>query len=419
MKKSTLYNLFRRNLLLKILSVFFALILWSYVMAVMNPPRDKTVQDVAVGFANEDQLLKENLVIRGDRQQILKSIDVRTTVNARDYSSLTPEGIKATVDLSNIYTPGIYTLEVHAVPIIPNVKIVDRSINPSTIDVEVDTLATRVVPVQPQFEGELPAGFWRSAPELSPQTLQIKGPMKDLEKVQQAVCYIPLDGATEPYNDSMRVVLMDAAGVVVGNTAFDLPSVIVKMNILPKKTVDIDIDAALIGVDRIAEGYEIKDIRVTPERVEIAAPRHTLDSILRLSIDSINLQNINESILTTVSIKKPEGITLLSDGLIEVLVDIVEKERIDLYENLPIEIEGLPRGFIATLSLEQGSISLNGPLSNLNAVKKSNLGLYVDASGLSEGIHTLYVKSRMTKDKLTDITEGITPVTVVLTLRKK
>lgn len=417
MKKSNLHSLFRHNLLLKILSVVFALILWSYVMAVMNPPRDKTVQAVSVGFANEDQLMSENLIVRGDRQQILKNIDVRTTVNARDYSNLAREGIKATVDLSNIYTPGIYTLKVNAVPIIPNVNIV--SINPSTIDIEVDTLATRVVPVQPQFEGEMPASYWRSEPELSPQSLQIKGPMKDLEKVQQAVCYIPLDGVTESYNDSMRVVLMDAAGVVLGNTTVDLPSVIVKMSILPKKTVDIDIDSALINKDRIAEGYEIKAVRVTPERVEIAAPRPVLESIQKLSIDSINLQNINESLLITVSIKKPEGIFLLSDGLIEVLVDIVEKNRSDQYNNLPIVLEGVPRGYAASLSLQMGSVSLNGSLSKLNAIKKSNVGLYIDASGLAEGSHTLFVKSRMSKEMLMEISEVIDPVSVVLTLRKK
>ena len=45
-------NSFRKNLLLKIVSVLFAVILWSYVMVETNPVREKTVNNVEIGRAH-------------------------------------------------------------------------------------------------------------------------------------------------------------------------------------------------------------------------------------------------------------------------------------------------------------------------------------------------------------------------------
>ena len=47
---SAIGNSFRNNLLLKIMSVIFAFIIWSYVMAAENPVREITVKDVKVTY---------------------------------------------------------------------------------------------------------------------------------------------------------------------------------------------------------------------------------------------------------------------------------------------------------------------------------------------------------------------------------
>ena len=55
--KKIFSRLFGRNLLLKILSLLFAILLWGYVIAEVNPTRTKILTDVNVSFEGEADLL--------------------------------------------------------------------------------------------------------------------------------------------------------------------------------------------------------------------------------------------------------------------------------------------------------------------------------------------------------------------------
>ena len=294
------------------------------------------------------------------------------------------------------------------------------SVSPSNLNLEIDVLSTITVPVEVQFEGSLPEGYWRSDPELTPQSITLKGAQSDLEKVSTAMCYINLTDRTSDLSDPMRVVLMDSNGVVLDSSAFtgDMPSVIAKMTVLPKKTVSIDVVGSLLGADKIAAGYQVLSIQSDPATVEIAAAQEVLDSIDTLAIESVDLQNASESILTNCNIKAPEGVQIIGSKRVELYVEIAEKTRTDSFYDIPIEVRGLDKGLNASLNVEKGNIKLTGVLSALSGIKKNDLGLYVDATGLGEGIYTLEVKAE-TGDALSQLETEYYPLIAQLTLTKE
>lgn len=408
-----------RNLLFKIISVFFAAILWIYVLNVENPTREKILRNIPVTFVGEDKLNnQQNLMVRGAKEDILEEINVVVTVPARNYSDITADSIVAVADLSDLATSGEHTIRIEtSVPGFPDATVLSTS--PSTLDVELDVIRHRVIPVEIQYTGTLPSGYWRSSVELIPSTISLTGAASDLEKVASAVCEIDLTDRTTSMFDSKRVILMDNEGVTVDHDNFtgDMPYVSYKMTVLPKKTVPLNITDALVGADDLAPGYEMLNISITPtSTVEIAAPQSVLDKITSLTIDPVNLQGISESILNyPVSLQLPEGAQVLGNKNYNLFVRIKEKERTDTYYDVPIEIRNLGKGLDAVLNIEAGKIMLSGPLSILDEIKDRDLSLFVDASGLEEGTHELMLYAQ-TGDGESGTSVQYWPSLVTLTL---
>lgn len=100
----------RRNTMIKVVSLLFGVLLWSYVLNVENPLREKTIRDVEVTFINEDLLTRNGLIVRGDKEELLKNVTVTASVPARMYGEVTNENIMVVVDLKNINSAGQYTL---------------------------------------------------------------------------------------------------------------------------------------------------------------------------------------------------------------------------------------------------------------------------------------------------------------------
>ena len=396
---SKLRGFMGRNLALKIISLFFAVILWSYVLNVENPTREKILRNIPVTFVGEDKLNnQQKLMVRGAKEDILKDVNVVITVPARMYGDVTAENVVAVADLSGIATSGEHTVRIEAsVPSIPDVTVL--SVSPYDLDVEVDVIRERVIPVEIQYTGILPEGYWRSDVELIPSTITLTGAASDLEKVATAVCEIDLTGRTTSMYDSKRVILMDSEGVTVDHNNFtgDMAYVSYKMTILPKKTVPLDIGSALLGTDALASGYEMLNVSITPaSTVEIAAPQSVLDTIDSISIDPINLQGASESVLNyAVNLQLPDGVRVIGNQLFNVFVRIEEKTRTDTYYDVPVEIRNLGKGLEASLSIEAGKIMLTGPLSILDAHNEKDLSLFVDASGLGDGVYELLLYAQV------------------------
>ena len=96
-----------------------------------------------------------------------------------------------------------------------------------------------------------------------------------------SVCTIDLQGLKEGYSESIEVQLLDADGNILDKDMFtgSIPSVIVDLDVLAKKTVPVDTSDMLLGLEEIAAGYELAEIIVDPQTVEIIGEKSILDNI--------------------------------------------------------------------------------------------------------------------------------------------
>jgi len=386
---------------------------------VENPTREKIIRDVKLTFSGEERLnSNQKLTVKGDRSEILTDVTVVINVPAKMYSDITADSITAEIDLSGITTSGEHTVKVSAkVQGSSDVSIV--SISPSEVTLDIDVIRERVLPVEIRYLGEMPDGYWKGDVTLTPASISLTGAASELSQINSAVVELDLSNATESVYESADIILYDKDGNEIDSSSFtgDLLYTTVQMNVLPTKTVPIDVMDSLVGTDEIKSGYKLTDVSVNPQStVTIAADQETLDKIESIMIETVNLAGASEPVLlATVSLQIPDGVTLISTDSYSVFIQIEEEYgTVNLYD-IPIEIRNLADGYKASLSIEAGKVMISGPLSAINALDKKAVKLYVDASGLAEGTHEMTVYSE-TGEASSSVTSVYWPGSVTLTL---
>lgn len=420
-----------KNLVIKVVALLFAILLWGYVLTDLKPYRTKTVTNVATSFEGEAELLAQGLCVRGDRAEILRNVTVQVRTQVTNYAALTANQINATISLRNISEPRVYELPIN--PTVTSGYGVVQSVSPSVATVEIDTLVRKTVPVTPVITGEVSEGYWADMDNCSiTQYIDVEGPKTDIEQVRRAECVIDLSGRTSSIFSTFEVLLYDeednvmSSDILVGTT----PSATVRIPIYPVKTVEIDAKGSLEGADTLATNHELFDVSVTPETVRLVGEQSVLDTIDSVKLDTINVSGLSELTIVKSEIIIPAGTRLLDeagkledDNTVSVTVDIRESTSERAFEQMAIEVEGLGDGLSATLDVYAVDLHVEGRVSLVSILKRSDIRVLVDVTNLSAGeydldLFALIRDEESTVELQTSLFSGDAPVTTVhVTLR--
>ncbi len=411
-----LKNLFTKNILLKVLSLLFAMLIWGYVMMSQNPVRTKTVEEVPVNFDGESDLLARKLVVRGDRAEILKSIIVKVDTELTRYADLDASDIAATISLRSVSGPGIYKIPINAVSSEGNVV----SFSPDEVTLEVDNLVKKPVPVEVSLTGALPEGYWNDEPEFSGSYIEIEGASQDISSIVKAVCVIDLTDRTKTYNESTSVELQNSNGEVVEASLLgELPAMPVKITILRKAQLPLNVEAAIKGLENLPVNYEYVGFGASPSSiVTVIGEAAVIDGLTGIDIEPIDVSNQKDTVEAEVALILPEGVTSLSGDTVEIRVNIRQKLDKHTFPDLPIEVRGLGKHLTATLDETTVDVTLEGQIGLISELLRKEVGVYADVTGLSAGTYEIELRlSLPSESMLAQVSSVFSIKTVKVTIR--
>ncbi len=387
----TIWNVLKSNLVLKIMALLFAVILWSYVLAVENPYRTRVIPDVPVRYEKYDQLTGKKLEISKSLSEELGYVNVKVRVKQSELEYLREENIDAYIDLSTVSESGEYPLKIVAKP--KNFSGEVLEISPSSRILHVDKYKSKPVPVAVNTIGSVPDGYYASEPVLAPTTVEIKGAQTDVAKIASAICNVDLTGLTEGYSRNMEIDLLDYDGNIIDKNLFDdLPSVIVTLDVQHMKTVPIDAVGSITGQDEVAIGYEVADITCVPETVQITGSASALAGIDKISLVpySISGKSASESVALDYAPEK-EGVTVLTAEKAQVYITIREIMTSKTYSSINLEEKNLENGLRVQFSQPKVDVTVLAGISKVSKLSRSDIVPYVDLEGLEAGTHSLEV----------------------------
>jgi YbbR domain-containing protein len=140
---------------------------------------------------------------------------------------------------------------------------------------------------------------------------------------------------------------------------------------------------------QIANGYRLTNMSVFPPVVTVFSADPQLVNNLPGFIETapLDLRDAKNDLDVHLKLNLPQGVTVVGDQTVEVVVGIAAIEGSLTLSNKPIEIIGLTEGLTARTSPETIDVILSGPLPELDALVANDVKVVIDLTGENVGTY--------------------------------
>lgn len=369
-----------RNLTPKIISILFAIVMWTYVMSEINPPFTKNYNDVAVQLLNVETLKSQGLVLVGETEHT-----IRVTLKGRrdELYGITKADIRATADLSG-YQAGIITIPIE----VSNFSNIEIDYSPKTIRLELEKIVERQKEVELEISGNPKLGYVLDEAQYNPKLVWVEGPESAVNAVDRVIARLELKDVSGNVATSLPLKPVNQRGEEVSNV--DVKTAYIDVYLPVDQLRQVKIDPVVKAT--AAEGYMITHIGVMPEQVALRGQESILSNIPSINTEALVFENLTESVEQQVSLKLPEDVELFEDD--PVTLTIVVKEAVDQEVSVPgdhVDIIGVPEGLkVDTADLpEEILLTLTMAKDYVSYLNPREIRFELDVTGLTEGEHHL------------------------------
>ena len=367
-------RILERDLSLKILSVFLAVILWFQVVSQQNPERQVTIKNVPVSYVKADP----SMVIMDKKPDV---IEVQVKGYKRFVDTVTAADIKATVDLSGASTgKDLYPIEVT----ISKDKVEFVEASPAQATLRFESLVTKNVPVE-VVASNLDPDFASSQPTVRPSAISVSGPASAVQKVAKMVAEVDLRGATATVQQQVQIRPVDADGNEVKNVSFTKSPVDVSVPILklpPAKSVQVTIPTV---VGSPANGFRVGTIAIDPSAVTIRGLPALIEDITSVTAQGVDVTGATATVIKEVAVVAPQGVEVVEPRSIQVTVTIVPETGATKTLDVPVKVANGAANLKYTLEALTVKVTVHGPGSIIDGLRADSIDASVDVSGLAAG----------------------------------
>ena len=275
-------------------------------------------------------------------------------------------------------------------------KSLDYRLDPSEVTVTIyeKVSETRSLTVDILHQDDLDSKLYIDNVELDRTNVIIKGAEYKLEQVATVRALVDVDELSNP--KAGEVTIKDVPLV-----AYDSDGKAVDVEIVPS-TVDAkltitspskEIPVKVVPTGDLAFGKAIESIDTNVSSVTVYGEQAAIDDIEELEVE-IDVKGLDADKKFNVTLKKPSGITEISEKTITVDVNVGNSVTKEFTVNT-IEFRNLADGYsVQALSEEDTRVTVvvSGSADIVNNIDASSITAYVNLDGYSEGEHEVDVR---------------------------
>ena len=366
----------RNKIVSLLLAVVIALSLWVYVVTTVTPEDSQWIRNIPVTFANEDGLFSDrNLTLTQGRNA---TVDLKVYGKRQDLLKLSNSNITITADLADVLGPGEWQLR-YTVVMPETVSDNDISIEARStyeVDVQVDLLSVKEIPVQAVFQGSVADGYVQDPIELEYDTLEISGPQDQVSQVDHAQVILERTKLSKTYT------LMDADGNEISSD--EIHCSVDKIGVMMTVSLVKELPLTVQFIDGGGATEEHVVSSIEPSTIPVKGAAEDLEGINSLNIGNIDLSTVptNKAYTGTYNIILPDKLTnMTGEETAAVTVELKNlKEKTLRVTNL--ELSNVPSNLKASLGTVSLQIKVRGPADVMDAVTASSIRAVADLSSI-------------------------------------
>ena len=298
-----------------------------------------------------------------------------------------PGDFRATIDLTNVKPDGNpVNVPVRVTPVDPDIAVLE--VTPRTIQVVLDTFASKTVPVRVE-PGPAPEGIDVGETVYDPQEVEITGASSAVERVVAVLVTVSLDSNGLDVDRQIEARPIDANGEVVTGVDVDPRTVLVQIPLYTnKETRTLPVNPVVTGSP--APGFRVASIAVSPLAVTVEGDADQLTSLSQVDTAPVTIFGATADVVQRVTLALPNGIVATGPSSVTVSVQVEPVTETRTY-NAGLRLDGRDADLQYTLRDESVLLTLFGSVADLDQLGSAPIVVGVNVADLGVGTHEVTV----------------------------
>lgn len=318
-----------------------------------------------------------------------KQIEIVLQAPQSVWNQLTSDdnSVRAVVDISNL-SAGNHQVPIQVQVAIQPVRIMSTSLD--SLELVIEKLLTQTRPIEIITNGNPAIGYEAQTAQLSTKDVIISGPESNVQRVKKIGATLDIASVRQDVISEVDLLPLDENNQQVAGVSLSPAKIQVTVPVIQKGGYR-DLAVKVVVSGRVASGYRLTSILVNPPVVSVFSTDIELVNSLPGYVETsqLDLTGVSSDLETHLTLNLPEGVSLLGDQNVLVQVGISAIEGSQTFLGLPVTVNGLDAGLIATVSPLEVDLYLSGPLPVLDTLLITDVIVSVDATGLAAGTYQL------------------------------
>ncbi|MFR1076119.1 MAG: YbbR-like domain-containing protein [Romboutsia timonensis] len=371
-------NKLKNNSKIKIISLLSAMVLWMYVMAIVDPEETKLFENIPVTITNKNELNERDLVIYPEQDL---TTNIYVTGKLSNLKKVTKDDINVYGQINN---PLEGNNEIY-LKVSTSQRVNYDFKNPVMI-VTLEKIISEDKSIKVDITGSGKNNVDNIMLQDNIDKVSISGPRSLVNKVKRVVGTVKVSGESNNFSQSIKLEPVDANGKVVEGIELEKDSVNVNITLLTQKTVPITLKLS----DNSESGV---NYTMSQNTVTIKGKKDIVDSINNIETQPVKLSEILPGTSKDIYLQVPSGITIETKYI--TIKKNSEENAVAEYtytaENIEIRnnTENIDKSKIKFPNSINVSIEY---LQSIGSINKDDIKLYIDLNEVSLEDNTCKIK---------------------------
>lgn len=371
-------NKLKNNSKIKIISLLSAMVLWMYVMAIVDPEETKLFENIPVTITNKNELNERDLVIYPEQDL---TTNIYVTGKLSNLKKVTKDDINVYGQINN---PLEGNNEIY-LKVSTSQRVNYDFKNPVMI-VTLEKIISEDKSIKVDITGSGKNNVDNIMLQDNIDKVSISGPRSLVNKVKRVVGTVKVNGELNDFSQSIKLEPVDANGKVVEGIELEKDSVNVNITLLTQKTVPITLKLS----DNSESGV---NYTMSQNTVTIKGKKDIVDSINDIETQPVKLSEISPGTSKDIYLQVPSGITIETKYI--TIKKNSEENAVEVYTYTAKDIE--IRNNIENIDKSKIKIpnSINVSieyLQSIGSINKDDIKLYIDLNEVSLEDNTCKIK---------------------------
>lgn len=371
-------NKLKNNSKIKIISLLSAMVLWMYVMAIVDPEETKLFENIPVTITNKNELNERDLVIYPEQEL---TTNIYVTGKLSNLKKITKDDINVYGQINN---PLEGNNEIY-LKVSTSQRVNYDFKNPVMI-VTLEKIISEDKSIKVDITGSGKNNVDNIMLQDNIDKVSVSGPRSLVNKVKRVVGTVKVNGELNDFSQSIKLEPVDANGKVVEGIELEKDSVNVNITLLTQKTVPITLKLS----DNSESGV---NYTMSQNTVTIKGKKDIVDSINDIETQPVKLSEISPGTSKDIYLQVPSGITIETKYI--TIKKNSEENAVEVYTYTAKDIE--IRNNIENIDKSKIKIpnSINVSIEYLQSegsINKDDINLYIDLNEVSLEDNTCKIK---------------------------